>query len=251
MLKALLKIRLSYIYPSLFIIFFIILTFYKRQSLTPGQLALFSVNSFLFGYYFGPILSAQKARVDGLIKAVRQEVMAILDVLTQSHFIKEHDRHELKLKLRAYIDSIMSNEAVQADNERYNELLRFTKSKKFEGNSTMDAIYARLVKTQENRDNLAILYQSKLFSHEWLVVLVLFSVTLFFTLQTDYGNVLFFRVLLSVLCTGISLLIVILAKYATLTHKQAKRIWVPMKELIANHFEDIDAVELKKEEAAR
>lgn len=248
MLNKLLNIRLTYIYPILFIFFFVLLTFMHPQKLTPGQLALYSVNTFLFGFYFSPLLSAQKARVDALNKTVRQEVMVILDILAQSHMLKPKVRHELKVRLRVYIDSIYKNKQVSADNPYYDELLRFTKQDKFKDDSVMDTIYGRVAKTQENRDTMQSLLTSKVYSHEWLVTLVLFTITIYFVMQTDYNGVLFFRLLLAILCTGISLMLVILAKYATLTHKQAKKMWDPMTVLIHDHFEDVKGEEVKEEE---
>lgn len=247
MLKAILSIRLSYIYPTLFVIFFAALTFMQPTKLTPGQLALYSVNTFLFGFYFSPLLGSQKARVDAIGKTIRQEVMVILDILAQSHLLKEDVRHDLKVRLRAYLDSIHKNQNISADNRFYDELLRFTKQPKFKDDSVMDTIYGRVSKTQENRDSLQNLFASKVFSHEWVVVLVLFCVTIFFVMQTDYNNVFFFRALLAILCTGITLMLVILLKYATLTHKQAKRIWLPMDKLMRDHFEDVKRREVTAE----
>ncbi len=244
MLKKLLNIRLSLIYPTLFVLFFLVLTYVAPTKLTPGQLALYSVNTFLFGFYFSPLLNAQKARVDNLNKAVRQDVMAVLDILAQSHLLSESVRHELKVRLRLYIDSVNHNPKVSADNLYYDELLRYTKQAKFKDDSVMDSIYGQVSKTQEDRDNIQNLLGSNVFSHEWLVTLVLFGITLYFVMQTDYNHVLWFRVLLAVLCTGISLMLIILVKYATLTHKQAKRIWEPLDRLTKEHFEDVDTSEV-------
>lgn len=244
--KKLLNIRLSYIYPALFVIFLVILTKITPSKLSTGQLALYSVNTFLFAFYFSPILSAQKARVEGLNQAIRHDVMSILDILAQSHLLSNTHRHELKLRLKIYIDSINHDLRVSADNLYYDELLRFTKQEKFKDDSVMDSIYTKVAKTQEDRDNMQSLYISNVFSHEWLVVLVLFGVTLFFVMQTNYNGVFLFRVLLAILCTGLSLMLIILVKYATLTHKQAKRIWQPVDALIVNHFEDVDSNEIAR-----
>jgi hypothetical protein len=246
MLKKLLNIRLSYIYPSLFIIFLAVLSFIKPTHLTAGQLALYSVNTFLFGFYFNPILNAQKSRVESLNKAVRQETMTILDILGQSHLLKPNVRHALKVRLKAYVKSILENTRVGADNPYYDEMLRFTKDDKFKGDSVMDTIYTRVSKTQENRDALNNLFSLGMFMHEWLVVGVLYAVTTYFVLQTDYGNVLFFRVLLAILSTGIALMMVILLKYATLTHKQAKRMWRPLHDLMDGHLDDVSAAEVSE-----
>lgn len=244
MLNSILNIRLTYIYPALFVLFFYLLSVVEPQKLTPGQLALYSVNSFLFGFYFSPLLSAQKARVDGLNKAVRQEVMTILDILAQSHMLRPRVRHQLKIRLGAYLHSIHKSKKISADNPHYDELLRYTKQDKFKDDSVMDTIYGRISKTQENRDNIQSLLTNKVYSHEWLVTMVLFVITIYFVMQTDYNHVLFFKILLAILCTGISLMLVILVKYATLTHKQAKKMWEPMTQLLKEHFEDIDRSEV-------
>lgn len=246
MLQSLLKIRLTYIYPILFLFFMLLLSVMHPQKLTPGQLALYGVNSFLFGFYFMPLLSAQKGRVDALGRTIRQETMTILDILTQSHLLKPQVRHDLKLRLKVYIDSIYKNRGICADNVYYDELLHFTKQDKFKGESVMDTIYGRVCKTQENRDNINNFLRAGVFSHEWLVAVVLFFITIYFVMQTDYGNVLFFRGLLAILCTGLSLMLIILLKFATLTHKQAKRVWEPMHLLVLGHFEDVDQVEVAK-----
>ena len=249
MLKSLLKIRISTIAVVLFVFYLLFLHFNKQIKLTPGELALFSVNSFLFGYYFAPMLSAQKSRVAALIAAVRQEETALLDILTQSHLLSKPVRHKLKVKLRVYLDDIVGNTRVKADNPYYDELLYYAKKVTGEDAAVMNVVYERLAKTLSNRDTMNNLFASKVYSHEWLVGSVLFSITLFFALQTDYNGSVFFGIMLAILCTGLSLLMVILVKFATLTHKEAKRMWQPLHELVINHFEDVTPEETKAEKA--
>lgn len=247
MLKKLLSIRLSALAWILFFTFIVVVFTIEPTKLTPGQLALFSVNSFLFGYYFAPLLASQKIRVAQLISTARQEEMTILDVLTQSHQLNPKIRHKLKIKLRIYLDSVIGNEKVSADNPYYDELLFYTKSVKGEDAQIMNVIYDRISKTQSNRDTMNNLFQTKVYSHEWLVALVLFSITLYFALQTDYNDSIFFGVILAILCTGLTLLMVIMIKFSTLTHKEARRMWEPLKNLIPNHFEDITEDEVAGE----
>ena len=242
--RRLLNIRLSYIYPALFVLFMIGLSFMKPTKLTAGQLALYGTNSFLFGFFFTPLLTAQKARVDSLGKTIREETMTILDLLTQSHLLEPNVRHEVKVRVKAYLNSIYKNTKISADNIYYDELLHFSRQKRFEKDSVMGTIYERVSKTQENRDTLNNYLTQSIYSHEWMVALVLFSITIYFVMQTDYGGVFFFRMLLAILCTGLSLMLVILLKYSTLTHKAAKRIWVPLQELMEDHFEDVTGSEV-------
>ncbi len=245
MLKTLLRIRISLISALLLCLFGAVVLFLPQMKLTAGQLALFSVNSFLFGYYFAPLLSAQKSRVAALITTIRQEQMVILDVLTQSHLLSDRIRHQLKIRLRVYLESILANDKVSADNRFYDELLYFIKQVKGEDAGVAGTIYDRICKTQANRDAMNNLFAAKVYSHEWLVATVLWGITLFFALQTDYGHNPFFGLMLVILATGLTLLMVIMVKFATLTHKEAKRMWQPLRDLLKNHFEDVTADEVQ------
>jgi hypothetical protein len=247
MLQRLLSIRISLIAWILLGFFMVVIATQHQAKLTAGQLALFSVNSFLFGYYFAPLLSAQKARVAGLITAGRSEEMAVLDILTQSHLLGKAERHKLKVRLRVYLSSIIGNTSVRADNPYYDELLYYTKSVHGKDEQVMGVIYDRVSKTQGNRDTMNNLFASKIYSHEWLVALVLFFITLYFALQTNFNGSVFFGIMLAILCTGLSLLMVIMVKFATLTHKEAKRMWVPLRELVVAHFDDVTEAEMVAE----
>lgn len=246
-LKKLLTIRISILAWILFFFFLLVVETIHQHKLTAGQLALFSVNSFLFGYYFSPLLSAQKSRVAELIKCARQEEMTILDILTQAHLMNEAERHKLKIKLRIYLKSVIGNTKVQADNPYYDELLYYTKRVKGQDDQVMDMIYDRVSKTQSSRDSMNNLFNTRVYSHEWLVAAVLFGITLYFALQTDFSSSIFFGVMLAVLCTGLSLLMIILVKFATLTHKEAKRMWQPLEALVKEHFDDVTSQEIAAE----
>ncbi len=226
--------------------FILLLSFVKQQQLTAGQLALFSVNSFLFGYYFNPLLGRAENRVASLNRATRQEAMTLLDVLTQAHLISQKARHSLKIRIKVYLESIIDNTNLGADNVYYDELLFWSKQTKGEDPAVMGSIYDKLSSTQDNRDTMANLFATKIYSHEWLVAGVLFLITVYFSVQTQFGDSIFFELMLAVLCTGLCMLMAILLKYATLTHKEAKRMWTPLKELDKLHLDDVTAEESSK-----
>lgn len=251
MFASFLKVRLSTFTIVVFTGSILFLSVYNQMDLTPGQLALFSVNSFLFGYYFAPLLAAQKARVAQLNSTVRQESMILLDILAQSHMLSARTRHALKVKLAVYLQSILHNTKVRADNPYYDELLRFAKQDgtKADDKLVMDMIYSRVSATQTTRDALNNLFASKVYSHEWLVASVLFGITFFFSIQTKFGESLFFMLVLAILMTGLGMLMMILLKFATLTHKEARRMWRPLEEMRVNHFEDVMLKEIAAEKA--
>ena len=82
--------------------------------------------------------------------------------------------------------------------------------------------------------------QNVVFANEWQIMLILFSITLGFilTIHTKEGWV--FTAVQALLCTGLTMLIIILVKLNTLTHKKAKQIWLPLKKLVDTDFYRID-----------
>lgn len=70
--------------------------------------------------------------------------------------------------------------------------------------------------------------------------MVLFSITLSFIMLIDVKHNLFLSVIKAFLSTGLSMLLVILIKLSTLTHKKAKLMWDPLRTLISTKFYRID-----------
>jgi UPF0716 family protein affecting phage T7 exclusion len=69
-----------------------------------------------------------------------------------------------------------------------------------------------------------------------MIMLVLFSITLSFIILMDAGVGFTYDFLAAFLCTGLTMLLVILLKMSTLTHKKARQIWDPYKKLVNSHF---------------
>ncbi len=86
----------------------------------------------------------------------------------------------------------------------------------------------------------AMQLNNKVFSNEWMIMLMLFSITLSFILILDTGEALVLRFVTALLCTGLTMLLVILLKLSTLTHKKAKEVWKPFEKLVESHFYRID-----------
>ena len=85
------KIRLTWYLYFLFATFFLIKLQIPKIELGSGALTLFSVNSFLYGFYIGPIMSGQKARIEELTRIIRSEANALFSMLleTKSSVIKQ------------------------------------------------------------------------------------------------------------------------------------------------------------------
>jgi len=74
------KIRLSTYFWFFFVLFLLLSFVLPQYKFDAGALTLFSVNSFLYGFYISPILGAQKARIDALHQSVRSEANALFSM---------------------------------------------------------------------------------------------------------------------------------------------------------------------------
>ena len=71
-------------------------------------------------------------------------------------------------------------------------------------------------------------------------MLVLFGITTSFVVTINTGGNLIYKALAALLAAGLSMLLFILAKLNTLTHKKAHQAWNPYRRLIETHYYRID-----------
>jgi hypothetical protein len=236
------KVRLTYYYPTLFLIFLALVTFSGKIELGGMQLALFSVNSFLLAFYLGPILSGQKQRIDDLAKNIRSEAIAFYSVAILSQDLTPAHKKQIKALASSYLKaSIRSKKSGEGEKE-YEDMLRYCID--FDDKKDKDVvrkIQEALVKNQENRSAFSMQLRNAVFSHEWFVLFVLFTISLAYVVMIDFNGMFILNAVAALLCTGLTLLLIILAKLTTLTHKKAKTIWQPLDRLIESDFKHIEA----------
>ena len=234
------KVRLTQ-YFVLFLILFLIFEYIAPHVVfTSGALTLFSVNSFLYGFYIAPILSAQKARIEDLHKIVRSEANAVFAMVIGLKRLPAELRNQLQDLFILYLQKNVHNQKAGAGEREYESLITFCLTYSGEYQADIDKLLDKLVANQLNRTNFAMQMSNKVFSNEWMVMLVLFSITLSFVLLLDAGKNITYHLLAALLATGLSMLLIILLKMSTLTHKKARQMWEPYKKLIASHFYRID-----------
>ncbi|MEI6850827.1 MAG: hypothetical protein WCK26_02575 [Candidatus Saccharibacteria bacterium] len=235
------KIRLSYYFVIVFAVFLVLVTFIMpRVKFEGGALALFSVNSFLYGFYISPILGAQKARIEELHKIVRSEANAIFAMALIVAKLPDKFREKIQNMLLDYVDHAMRHRVPAGGEEKYEAMIAYCLDYKGEHQVEIDKLLDKLIANQQNRTNYAMQLSNRVYSNEWMIMIILFSVTLSFILLLDTGEGYIYRILAALLCTGLSMLLIILLKMSTLTHKKAKQIWNPYKKLIDSHFYRID-----------
>lgn len=239
-MKLLLKIRLS-VYFWVFLIVFLLCSFFlPKVKFESTALTLFSVNSFLYGFYIAPILGAQKARIEELHRIVRSESNALFAMALNSKSYSENFHKKVVSMLEGYIKQVLATKGVGGGEEVYEHMISESLSTKGKDAESAKKFLDQLITNQSNRSNLAMQIGNKVFSNEWWIMFVLFSITLSFVLLLDTGKSVFMSIVKALLCTGLSMLIVILIKLSTLTHKKATKMWDPLKKLSDTKFYRLD-----------
>ncbi len=234
------RIRLTYYYPIFFTVYYLIIMFTQKIQLTGPQLTLFSVNSFLLAFYLGPVIGGQKSRVDELTKVIRNEAVAIFNVLIQAQDLHDKTKADVKGMAQKYIKACIRTRKVAEGEQEYENMIGYCLRYKGKDKAVIRRILDILVSNQQNRSQFSMQLQSGVYNHEWLVLFVLFVITIAYILVIDYGDLLILKVVAALLCTGLTLLLLILQKFNTLTHKKAKHIWNPFDKLLETDFKRID-----------
>lgn len=236
----LVRIRLSS-YFWIFFLLFLSLSYaipgYKYDS---GALTLFSVNSFLYGFYISPILNAQKARIDSLHQIIRAEANSLFSLMLDLKKLPKQLRNEFQAMISLYIHSKLRSRSINGGEKEYEKLITFCVEYKGEYGDKVDAVLADLVANQKNRTDFNMQAGNKVYANEWHIMAILFSITLGFIMTLQVSDTLVLHIVRALLCTGLTMLILILVKLSTLTHKRAKQMWQPLRKLIETNFYRID-----------
>ena len=234
------KIRLSYYFWFFFVLFLILSKFIPGTIYTAGPLTLFSINSFLYGFYISPILGAQKSRIEELHKIIRSEANSLFSLALYLTKMSERLHDTLQEMIEKYIRAKLRQHRPNSGEEEYEALISYCVDYKGEHKDQVGEVLEKLVANQQNRTNLSMQLGAKVFANEWHIMLILFSITLGFILTVSIPDSWVFHVVRALLCTGLTMLIVNLIKLNTLTHKKAKQMWQPLKKLLETNFYRID-----------
>lgn len=233
------KIRLSYYFVLLLASFSIISILTDGVEFDRSALTLFSVNSFLYGFYISPIISSQRDRIDQLHKLVRGEAAKLYEMALLSKQGNAQFHAQVMASLNKYASSTYSHTRDQGEKE-YELLIKYLADYNgIETNLRNDLVKSALA-VQQNRTDIDLLLNRKVYRNEWVVMMILFTVTITFILMLRLPDIGFIHFIPPVLCAGLSMLIVILAKMSTLTHKRATTIWDPFNTLVRTKFYKIN-----------
>jgi hypothetical protein len=239
-MALLLKIRLSWFFFGLLTLFYVLAVVIDGVVFSPAALTLFSVNSFLYGFYIAPVLGAQKARIDELAKIIRAEANAMFDILLKTKSLPRRSRTIVQDMCEDYIEASFKERKPAEGEDEYERLIGYCLEYKGKAPETIQSILDKLVLNQQNRSQLAMQLGNKVFSNEWWIMLVLFSITIGFIVCLNVPDQPVMHVVKALLCTGLSMLMLSLLKLSSLAHKRAKGIWAPLDTLKTSRFRRID-----------
>lgn len=224
------KVRLTQYLVIFAVLFFLISLVLPKIDLQGAALTLFSVNSFLYGFYISPIINAQRLRIDHLHRLVVIEVNKLQEIIQYSRRMESDFQNSVTEVLGRYIQAAAVGGATVGQKE-FEDLVTLVVAYDGEKKDPHKEMLKSVFAAQQNRAEIKLLAESKVYSNEWIVMIILFAITISFILFTRLPDILMLQAIPAVLCAGLSMLIVILIKMSTLTHKRAKTIWVPLREM--------------------
>jgi hypothetical protein len=239
-MKLLLKIRPSWFFFILFVIFFVSTYIVPTvEQLDRAAFALLSVNSFLYGFFITPVLTAQKNRIEELSKIIRAEASAMFDILITTKKLPEQSRSLIQDMCADYMTASFRQRRPAEGEHEYERLISYCLDYRGKEPEVVEKILEKLIANQANRSQLAMQLNNRVFANEWWIMSVLFVITLGFILSLSVPG-LAGHTVKALLCTGISMLMINLLKLSTLTHKKAKDIWKPLDTLKTSRFRRFD-----------
>lgn len=232
------KRRLSLYLPIFFIVILVLIYKLPRITSTAVDLAVFAIATMLLGLYLGYVLAGLHRRMDKLTRTVQNEALTVYKVSVLAKDLPAELEQQIMQHLIDYLKHKNHNLDTSAGQEDYQALLELCQGAK--SKDVTAQIHQLLVDNQLNRSRSAVGLRSRVFSHEWMIMYVLYIVSLSFLLTAGYGGqwlVKFAAALLGA-CLGVGLMIV--WKLSNLSHKKAWQIWEPYVKLISSDFKSLN-----------
>lgn len=236
----LVHVRLSTYFWFFFALFALLSLVIPGYTFNAGTLTLFSVNSFLYGFYISPILGAQKARIEDLHRIVRSEANALFSLVLKFKKLPKNERTDLQTLVTAYIKAKLRGQKPHSGETEYEAIITYLVDYKGKSQVDIDKILDGFVANQQNRTNFSMQIAAKVYSNEWHIMFILFSITLGFVLCLNIDHTPVMILVRALLCTGLTMLVLILIKLSTLTHKKALQMWDPLHKLVDTNYYRID-----------
>jgi hypothetical protein len=216
-----------------FLISFIAAFLYKSKGLSDDLNTLLSIISFIFGFYVALAVSRAKERQDEVRRQLRlADGLFINCNIAMKNFDKEDQEKFLK-KVDNYLVTSVDYRLVDIDksSDEFFDILEFVvtelKPKNPEQNNAKDNIVDSLQDLSKERTLLEISAINRITKFEWLLILGLFSVIVYFIFNlniTGFIGDLFVAVSVS----SLSMILIILSRFNNLSWREDIWIWKPL-----------------------
>ncbi len=154
-------------YLALFLAFYTIVKFnVPAYELKGAALTLFSVNSFLYGFYIAPILAGQKTRIEELHKSIRSEANALFSMLLDTQNLNETTKRHMQDAFIKYARSSVREKGVAQGEDEYEAIITYCVKYKGKDKAEVKKILDKLVANQTNRTQFNMQYRSAVYSNE-------------------------------------------------------------------------------------
>jgi hypothetical protein len=231
-------IRLSAYFFIFFVIFLVLANKLSKISISTGSVVLLSVGVAIFGFYLAPLLAARKRRNDELTTCVSMEANILNKISIEIEDLPTSVKDDAIKVLRNYVSTKTGDYRPTAGDQEYKELLIFCRQHlKTNG---MKVILDMLLDNQENRTRFTLSTRDYVYTHEWLILLVLLVSSDYFLLSFDYGSTVAAKIVPTLVATGLVLPYLSLVKLARRTHKDAQGTWQPMSAFLETDYRDFD-----------
>jgi hypothetical protein len=233
------KIRLTHYFIFFLIFFALVSVLVEGQKFEGVALTLFSINSFLYGFYINPILTAQKARIDDIQRANRAEAIALFSVMIKTKDLPKTIRNQAQEMVKNYLSKIKNYTEAE---ENYESIITWTVKQHAADpeSKPIQSMLDGIASNQTNRSNRQMAIGAKVYTNEWWVIFMLFAITLGFVIMFQTSGLIILIPVKAFLCTALSMLIINLLKLNSLAHKRAKDVWRPLETLQTTDFYRID-----------
>jgi len=238
-MRLLSKIRLSLYIPILFVFFLIIITYTPKINLLISYIGLFSASIILLGFYLNPLLIANKNRIEELAYLISLEAAVFYKIDLELEENNDPHRKEVIRLSKIYLNKKINSKDSKKSDDEYFELINYCR--KNNKDKFLYNILIHLSENNQNRARIALQLRNKVYTSEWLVMVLLYSVAIgFIFLLKLPPNSLATNCIASLLATAISFALLFLWKLSNLTHKKAAGIWQPFIDLDKSNFNSVD-----------
>lgn len=223
-----------------FILFLCLGIFFQGGEYNDHFYVLTSTAAFLFGVFIAFSISTGHATLNKLHEVLKSDEAQLLSMYQLSEIFGEKTKQEIQKLIDNYLMDQVDYylEDFKYSMKSFMELFNFFIKFNPEGKK-QDFAYQKILDllsiTTENRKQVEMLAREKVSKFEWLSILSLLSVVLFFIYYFNNGS--FLSVILSaILSTAAVALVLVLKDLDNLRWKEGVSIWAPLHDL----FETLD-----------